>query len=155
MCILMKPKPFKLFHAIDIMKIEAKIEPIASALDELSIFARNNGFSADQILKIQLVLEEILVNIVHHAYQSTDEYIELEYNGIDDGSILITISDRGVAFDPLGNNLGKLEGHIADARVGGLGIYLVKEIAQDVNYERVDGKNILTLIIGKQNGTDS
>ena len=95
--------------------------------------------------QIQLALEEAVVNIIDYAYPiGTDGHIDVcaRSNG---HRLKITISDSGVAFDP--TEAGKVDTSLSaeDRPIGGLGIFLVSQIMDSVNYERVDGCNILTL----------
>lgn len=99
----------------------------------------------DMISKLNLVLEEAVSNIIFYAYPNEKEKnicIDAEYNS---SAIIFTLTDYGIAFDPLqvpdaDTNLS------ADKRnIGGLGIYLIKQIMDDVKYMRIDNKNILVL----------
>jgi len=64
-----------------------------------------------------------------------------------DGKTLKTIIvDAGVAFDPTMKEKADTSLSAEDRRIGGLGILLVRELMDAINYERVDGQNILTLI---------
>lgn len=99
----------------------------------------------DMISKLNLVLEEAVSNIIFYAYPNEKDKnicIDAEYNS---SAIIFTLTDYGIAFDPLkvpdaDTNLS------ADKRnIGGLGIYLIKQIMDDVKYMRIDNKNILVL----------
>ena len=57
-----------------------------------------------------------------------------------------TLTDSGIPFDPTAANMPDITLDATDRPVGGLGIYLVRSIMDSVTYERVDGKNVLSMI---------
>ena len=94
---------------------------------------------------LELVLEEILVNVMRHAYPDGKRgSVEVGYPVECPGKLFVQVSDAGRAFDPLAKDPAELPLSIADCRIGGLGIFLVKEIAQSLSYRRVGNRNILT-----------
>lgn len=105
-----------------------------------------------EMRKIQLAVEEALVNVVNYAYpQGEQGNIEIDIvatmtaNG-QQGSIVIRIADRGVAFDPLSHGSADIEQMTSKRQVGGLGIYLYQKMMDKVSYKRTpDGRNVLTL----------
>ncbi len=94
--------------------------------------------------KIELVLEEILTNIFYYSNPSKEtEDVVLECS-IDKTRLNITIQDWGVPFNPLTMETPELSQDISERQIGGLGIVLVREMVDEINYRRVDDKNILT-----------
>ena len=63
-----------------------------------------------------------------------------------DKSLEFTVSDSGVAFDPTAAPDVDIQKDLKDRPIGGLGIYLVKKIMDEVRYQRKDGRNYLTMI---------
>lgn len=94
--------------------------------------------------KIELVLEEVLTNIFYYSNPSKEPGdVVLEYS-IDETRLNIVIQDRGVSFNPLTMETPALSQDISERQIGGLGIVLVREMVDEINYRRVDDKNILT-----------
>ena len=94
---------------------------------------------------IRLGVEEAVVNVMDYAYPSGvegDVQIDAKANG---QWLKIIISDNGVAFDPTETAKADTTLSAEDRPVGGLGILLVRELMDTINYERINGKNILTL----------
>lgn len=90
--------------------------------------------------KIKLALEEAVVNVIHHAYQSPEGDLDLIFH-LDPKRIKFILKDKGLPFDPLSNiypNEKKEE--------GGLGILLMREYMDEIYYERADPYNCLTLV---------
>lgn len=96
---------------------------------------------------INLVLEEIATNVINYAFPQSEKHsFSIIADGDAGGMLTFQIIDDGVAFDPTNEapdvdvSLG-----VEERPIGGLGIFLVKQIMDDVIYNREDNKNILTL----------
>lgn len=99
------------------------------------------------VQKVELVLEELLINVVYYAYPpEAPGDIELSCS-VAGGVLHLVIADRGKAFSPLDRPDPDLTASIEDRNVGGLGIVLVKEMVDAIEYQRVDGRNVLTVTI--------
>lgn len=95
--------------------------------------------------QLRLAVEEAVVNVVDYAYP-VGQKGEIDIRLMSDGKSLKTvIIDSGVAFDPTAVDQTDTTLSVEDRQVGGLGILLVRELMDSVNYERVEGKNVLTL----------
>jgi anti-sigma regulatory factor (Ser/Thr protein kinase) len=109
------------------------------ATDELHI-----GMS--KASQLRLAVEEAVVNVIYYAYpEGTQGDIEIRMTS-DGDTIRFQIIDSGVAFDPTAKERADTTLSAEDRRIGGLGILLVREMMDAINYERQDGKNVLTLI---------
>ena len=97
-------------------------------------------------MSINLALEEAVTNVIMYAYpKDSDEVLELDAI-ISPGSLEFVITDSGKAFDPTAAPEADVSLDVQDRPIGGLGIYLVRNIMDTVRYERKDGRNILTMI---------
>ncbi len=107
----------------------------------------------DKKQKLLIAIEEILVNIIHYAYGESDNnnFFEINVNRIED-TISIEIIDAGKKFNPLDTKDPLLDLDVLNREVGGLGIYLVKQFADKIEYKRVDNKNVLTLTFESKRG---
>ena len=97
--------------------------------------------------KMRLVLEEAFVNIIHYAYKDEKER-PLEWQmTLEKGALKVVIKDWGVAFDPCSFQAKVAEETpLQERAVGGLGIFFIKKIVDDMSYRRIDNCNELTLI---------
>ena len=112
-------------------------------------FGRDHHLSADDVMRIRLVLDEVVVNIVAHGYEeagdATDHAIEVHL-GLDDRDVLtIRVKDDAREYDPRTAPLPRFDLPVEERRKGGLGVHIVKAIMDTIDYQRVDGKNVLTL----------
>ena len=95
--------------------------------------------------QMQLAVEEAVVNVIDYAYTKGTEGI-IEVNIMSDGHRMkVRITDSGVPFDPTAKEKADTSLSAEDRQIGGLGILLVRELMDAINYEHADGKNILTL----------
>jgi anti-sigma regulatory factor (Ser/Thr protein kinase) len=107
-------------------------------------------FSDDAISRILLATEEIFVNIVHYAYDgSAPGGLEIKCNCRPDGALELRFIDQGREFDPLQVKGPDTAAPIEQRRIGGLGIFLAKNLVDSIQYQRVGQSNILTLIKNK------
>ena len=97
--------------------------------------------------KIRLAVEEAVVNVMDYAYPSGVEgYVNIEAIANDE-RLKFTITDNGTPFDPTAHAEVDINAPADERPIGGLGIHLMRQLMDSINYNRIDGKNILTLRI--------
>ena len=95
--------------------------------------------------EIKLAVEEAVVNVMDYAYPIGTTG-DIDVQAMSDGQWLkFVITDSGVAFDPTEKEKADTTLSAEDRPIGGMGILLVRELMDSINYERTDGKNVLTL----------
>lgn len=120
-----------------------KLEPF------LNNFLESNRLDMSLFQKIDLALEEALTNIIMYAYPE-DEQGEIHLNAeVQKDRIHFEISDKGIPFDPLQHQEDKLDVPLEERKIGGLGIHLIKEIMDTIEYENKEGRNVLRLEMAK------
>ena len=103
------------------------------------------GFDMSTTMSLNLAMEEAVVNVMTYAYpEGTKGEVRIDAVANDRRAKFI-ISDKGVPFDPTAKAEADTTLSVEERPIGGLGIHLVRQIMDSVNYERVDGKNVLTL----------
>ena len=90
--------------------------------------------------KLEVAAEEAIVNILHYSQASEIEMVL----SIQMSAFSIQLSDDGIAFDPTAHVPN--EKATDERQVGGLGIHLIRQIVDELHYERKENKNILTLV---------
>lgn len=93
---------------------------------------------------IHLVVEEIVVNIVDYAYPEGNGYLEVCINN-DSKELTIEFRDHGIPFNPLEQSMPDLDIPLEERSIGGLGIFLTKEMMDNVEYRYEQGENILII----------
>ena len=105
---------------------------------------------AELNMPINLALEEAVSNVMLYAYPGrTDGMVFVEYLEMlepDCKRLIFTISDSGIPFDPTQKEQADITLSAEDRAIGGLGIHLVRQLMDEISYERTDDKNILTLV---------
>jgi len=129
------------------------LENTLSSLPELSSalaeFGKRYGLEEEALHGINLALEELVVNIVSYAYRDTARHeivIRFEKREKD---FVIQVRDDGIPFNPVQIPGPDLALPLIERPVGGLGMHIVRHLAGSVEYQRVHGKNILTLKIAR------
>ena len=130
------------------LRMSAKLENLGKLLGVLSDCARAQEFEQEKISKIELAAEEALVNIFRYAYPQAPGDVEIICN-LDGDRFTVEISDSGIAFDATAMPVPGLDDGDREREPGGLGIFLMKKLMDEVQYRRDKGRNILTLIIHK------
>ena len=103
------------------------------------------SLTPDVIFNLNLVLEEAVANVINYAYPKEEhESIYLSAK-LQEGSIVFVLTDTGKEFDPTMAPEADITLSAEDRPIGGLGIFLIRQIMNEVKYERIEGKNVLTL----------
>ena len=95
--------------------------------------------------QIKLAVEEAVTNIIDYAYPNdTEDNISVTIEA-DESRIRFILSDSGAEFDPTGVSKADTTLTVDERPIGGLGVFLVRNLMDSINYERIDGKNILRM----------
>ena len=120
-----------------------------SEISKLNEFveAIGNEFSLtpDVVFNLNLVLEEAVVNVINYAYPKEEHQSIYLSASLREGSIVLILTDTGKEFDPTMAPDVDITLSADEREIGGLGIFLIRQIMNEVKYERIDGKNVLTL----------
>ena len=105
----------------------------------VSAVAERVGFGADDVGKIELAVDEACANVIKHAYiKGTKEPIDIVIE-VDYKKLTIIITDHGKGFDIKKISKKNVKDYIAELRVGGLGIYLMKALMDEVEFDSQPG----------------
>jgi anti-sigma regulatory factor (Ser/Thr protein kinase) len=103
-------------------------------------------FSEKTTYDIKLACEEILVNIASYAYPDGAGQLVVQWeNDTDNHKVRFKFADSGIPFNPLLREAPDLTVPMKERKIGGLGIMMVRQRMDSVEYEYKDGKNILTV----------
>ena len=119
-----------------------EISKLSAFIDEIG---EEFSLTPDVVFNLNLVLEEAVVNIINYAYPKEEhEKIYLSAK-LRNGSIVLVLTDTGKEFDPTQAPEADITLSAEERPIGGLGIFLIRQIMNEVKYQRIEGKNVLTL----------
>ena len=108
-------------------------------LDEIREFvgqvARDGGFSDKDIYSLQLASDEAASNIIEHAYEGVSNASFDVTCDMQGDTIIITMRDTGTPFDPSQVKQPNLKADLSERQIGGLGLYLMRKLMDEVRYE--------------------
>ena len=130
-------------------KLTINIEPDNFDLDaifaEVETLAEREEWAADLTFRVNLALEEITLNTMTHGRHDALEAIEVILDSKED-VLTIEITDNVLPFNPLEEAPDPLvDESLEDRNIGGLGVYLVHTLMDEMQYKRAEGRNYLTL----------
>ena len=108
-------------------------------------FFDQNNLDPTLLPSVNLALEEALVNVIMYAYPEGKQGEMTLVAAVRDNAICMEISDMGVPFNPLQQKEADLDVSLEERQIGGLGIHLIKEIMDEVEYAYQDGRNVLKM----------
>ncbi len=122
-----------------------KISELEKIRDSLERLGEDWGVDPRTCMSVNLALEEAFTNIVNYAFENNDPreiVIDMQKT---DARLIITITDEGRPYDPTQNPEPDTTLPAEERTIGGLGIFLIRKIMDEVAYERNGNKNQLTL----------
>jgi anti-sigma regulatory factor (Ser/Thr protein kinase) len=124
--------------------MQNQVSELVELTKKTDSFMGSHQLPLETIYKVNLILEEVLTNIIKYAYKDTLKHdIRIEMTFLKHHDLLLEFQDDGEEFDPLDAPAPKARDSISESPVGGLGIHLVKQMADAVEYQRRQGRNIL------------
>ncbi len=102
------------------------------------------AFDPDEILDTQLAVEEAVTNIIVHGYPPDEGEIRIRFRAAP-RHIEIRIEDSAPPFNPLALPDPDISGDVEERKIGGLGVFLIRQVMDGVAYRREDNKNVLVL----------
>ena len=126
------------------LTLKNEVEELNKLPEFVDSVCEEAGVDMALVASLNLALEEAVTNVVLYAYQNGKGLVDIDavYT---DKRLKFVITDTGIAFDPTKKEAVDTTLSVEERSIGGLGIHLVRQIMDSVNYERIDGMNVLTL----------
>lgn len=126
--------------------LQAEKDNFDTLMEFVDGMAKKIGFTKSALYNINLAAEEAIINVINYAYPGEKQHITVVCEELDDPKgLLLKISDRGIAFDPLAKEAPDTEQAIEDRPIGGLGIHMIKKVSSSVTYQRENDTNTLAI----------
>lgn len=127
------------------IELDAELAGLDAANEALDNFALAHRWPEPALFPVRLALEEVLMNVITHGSDGTRvPRVRIRF-GQTGERFVMEIADDGIAFDPLDAPEPDLEADLDDRPIGGLGVYLVRQLMDSVNYHHEGGRNVLTV----------
>ena len=132
--------------ARETLTVPARVENLGRVMDFISALLEADGCQEDTLFSVSLAVEEIFVNIANYAYEGGEGDVTVDYSFEPEEKLSeIVFCDSGLPFDPTARPAPDITLKPDERQIGGLGIYIVKQTMDEVNYQYSGGKNILTI----------
>jgi serine/threonine-protein kinase RsbW len=126
-------------------ELKNELSELKSLNRHLEYWCSAIGLQADSIARINICLDELFTNIVFYGFEDDREHtIKFTLNGYKN-FVTINIEDDANPFNPLEQIDPEFPENVEDAKIGGLGILIIRKLMDSVTYERSQGKNKLTM----------
>jgi serine/threonine-protein kinase RsbW len=128
------------------LEIESKLENLAVIGEFITDSMCGLGLADRKIFGVQMAVDEACTNIINYGYTVDVGMINISCwrSGED---VIVVIKDRGKPFDPMSVPPPDLDASLEERKIGGLGVYFMKTLVDEVKYEFKDGKNVLTMVV--------
>lgn len=132
------------------LRLPAELDQLPVFLDHVRQIAEAAELAEAQGTRLELAVEEALVNVFHYAYASQSHpgsvlcRVKVEAN-----SLTVEIVDEGPPFDPLARPDPDTALELEQRQPGGLGIFMIRQLTDEVSYRREEGRNVLTIRVRK------
>jgi serine/threonine-protein kinase RsbW len=130
----------------DTAKFPGRFDSLPAIADLAGRAAEAAGMDSQTIYAVQLAVDEACSNIIEHAYGGEDVgEIECTFE-VDSGGLRLVLHDHGRPFNPASIPEPDLVSQLESRKVGGLGLYLIRKIMDEVKFEFDGSGNTLTLV---------
>ncbi len=129
------------------IQFPAKFEFLDEIREFVGSIAHEYGFSDKAVYNIQLAADEAASNIIEHAYDGIADGMLAISCGVETGVLTVVLIDHGKPFDPSEVPLPDIQADLGDRKIGGLGIFLMRKLMDEVHYTSdANTGNILKMI---------
>lgn len=130
------------------LHVRNSVDAISPASQAAEAWLEEQKTPPEATFLVSLAIEELVTNCIKYGYDDTNEHIIDILLFLSDHKLTMTVIDDGHPFDPLAAPPPDLSLAIEDRPIGGLGIHMLRELADEMTYERKEGTNRLTLTKG-------
>lgn len=128
-----------------LITLKNKISEIERLADAVMQFGKKNDFSDKVIFDINLALEEVVNNVISYAYKDKNEHQINIYMELEGQELMLKVEDDGVPFNPFDVPEPDIDKPVEEREPGGLGLFFVRNLTDELEYKREKDKNILIM----------
>jgi serine/threonine-protein kinase RsbW len=128
------------------LSIPAEAAAMSQVLDFVAAFATEHKLPHEEVARVSIVLEELLTNTVKYGYPASDRCGSVEISlELVEARLTIQFIDDAREFDPFSAAMPEISNDTDSRPVGGLGLQVVRALADERRYQRDAGRNIIFL----------
>ncbi|MXY67750.1 MAG: ATP-binding protein [Acidobacteriia bacterium] len=128
------------------LNLESSLDALGEIERALTEFGAEHEWPDDLLFHVQLTLDELATNVINHGYGAGGHSFQITIKSNPE-AVQIELVDEARPFDPLQDApQPAIDAGVHERKVGGLGVYIVKELMDEMEYRREDGKNRLILV---------
>lgn len=125
--------------------VEASTKNLTKVREFVAEHASSEGFSTQSVSDLCLAVDEAYTNIIKHAYKNdATQTVKIDLE-VDDEKICVSLKDRGESFKQTEYSLPDIKEQIKQKKRGGMGVYLIHKLMDDVNYNTDNNFNVIRL----------
>jgi serine/threonine-protein kinase RsbW len=132
----------KKYYYFELKNDLSELERLCLNCEEIG---RSINISDKSIFEMNLALDELFTNIISYGFHDHQEHTIKISITIEGDQLQMRIEDDGVPFNPLECKTPDFQCDIEECKIGGLGIHLIRKVMDDIQYQRLENKNILVL----------
>jgi anti-sigma regulatory factor (Ser/Thr protein kinase) len=126
-------------------ELRNNLSELATLCEKMESVGQTLGLSRRCLFEMNLALDELFTNIISYGFQDQSEHFIRVNISADQDVLTVVLEDDGMAFNPVERIPPEVPCTLDECKVGGLGIHLVKNLMDEIVYERRAGLNVLTL----------
>ncbi len=127
------------------IQLKNNLSELESLNKVVAEFAERHHLSSKVLFNLNLALEEILTNVISYAYDDKDEHQITVRLFLEQGQMKVEVEDDGRPFNPLEAPEPDLSKSLEERPVGGLGIHLVRDLMDELENRRDEGRNLFLI----------
>ena len=121
------------------------LREIGAAAEKIDAFCEARGLPTQVAYAVNLSIDEILTNTISYGYDDDGEHrIDLTFR-VDSETLVVVIEDDGRPFDSSMERVPDVDASLEERALGGLGLFLVQQMMDEMAYDRRDDRNVITL----------
>ena len=127
--------------------VSNKVENIPKVAEFVTESLQKLGMQDGKIFDLNVAVDEACTNIIQHGYSPDEEgTIEIQCQLLNENKAAVLIKDRGKPFDPTKHTNVDTTSNLEERRPGGLGLFFIRELVDEIYYEYKEGYEILTMV---------
>ena len=130
-----------------LLNVKNDIREIDRVFARIKEFCCANNISEKKCFDILIIVDELATNIISYAFNDGQEHTFTIMIEKENEAVHLQLSDGGIPFDPLKSSVPDTDAPLENRKIGGLGIFFVKQLSARIDYARIENKNQLDIFV--------